>query len=74
MDGNEKVKLDFRFMQGDAILEARTKLGYYHVYEFKDGFRVSGYVNKETFVADDYPNIYEALDAANDHYRKHQSG
>ena len=60
------MKLDFRFLSHD-VLEARIDGGFYHILE--SIFHVSAYAAHELYTIGDFQNIYDALDAANNHYK-----
>lgn len=60
--------LDFGFMQGDGILEAKIDGGFYHISSDKHGFLVTACVVSECYRIGVFSNIYDALDAANKHY------
>jgi hypothetical protein len=63
------MKLDFRFLQGDEILEARVDGGFYHISSDKHEFLVTACVVSECYRIGVFQNIYDALDAANNHYK-----
>jgi hypothetical protein len=73
----EPEKLDFRFLQSDDILEAKIELDgkevcSYTIMGIENDFYVAGYFNLKNniFQVGNFPNIYKALDAANEHYNK----
>jgi hypothetical protein len=63
-------KLDFGFLQHDDLLEARVEdgNGFYQIGANKAGFLVTAYLNSKCLEIGKFPDIYEALDAANQHY------
>lgn len=63
------MKLDFRFLSHDDILEARVDGGYYHIIGNGNIFHVIAYVAHDLYTVGDFDNIYDALDAANNHYK-----
>lgn len=63
------MKLDFRFLAHDDTLEARIDGGYYHISGWASVFRVNAYVAHEHYAIGDFDNIYDALEAANNHYK-----
>lgn len=66
-------RLDFGFLKYDDLLEARTDTGFYHLIPHKDDFRVT-LNDGEYHLIGDFPNIYDALDAANKHYNESING
>lgn len=62
-------KLDFRFLKRDETLEAKVEGGFYHISSDKHGFLATACVVSECYKIGVYSSIYDALDAANNHYK-----
>lgn len=64
--------LNFKIAPFDGMLEATTDGGYYNISDYGNTLHVSGWVNGEGFDIGDFPDIYQALRAANAHYNKEE--
>lgn len=62
------MRLDFKMLDGDSVLEAITKADSYTIYQYNNSFRATVYdriiaFSKELKVG----NLYECLDACNEY-------